>query len=93
MIRINHGTNHYIRKDWPQRKNFIPGLKNIFDKPLVDAKRCLSSSISHQAGVYKITLKAVNKDDDSFKSRNTTWFGKFEDILFISPEHKHLKSV
>ena len=42
--------SHYIKKNRPVRKNFVPGQKNVAHEPLVDPTKIFLASFSHKAG-------------------------------------------
>ena len=52
---------HYIKKKWPIRKTLDPGIKNIPMKNLVDPKKSVSSTASHQVRFYKTICQGITK--------------------------------
>lgn len=51
---------HYVRKEWPARKSFIIGEKNIINKSLVDPADILLPPLHIQLGLFKQLVKALS---------------------------------
>lgn len=53
---------HYVRTEWPKRKNYAVGQKNVQSAPLVDPIKVLLPPLHLKLGLVKNFIKAVNKD-------------------------------
>lgn len=59
---------HYIKKDWPLRKNLEPGSKNILKSSLIPANKVLFPPLHIKLGLVKQFVKAMKTEDsDAFK--------------------------
>ena len=34
-------NKHYVKKEWPKRMSYVPGVKNVSRRPLVDPNNIL----------------------------------------------------
>ena len=60
-------TEHYSRKEWPERRCFVLGTQNVKHYPLVDSEKILLPSLHIKLGLVKQFIKAMNKDGDGFQ--------------------------
>ena len=60
-------TEHYSRKDWPERRFFILGTQNAKHDPLVDSEKILMPPLHIKLGLVKQFVKAMNKDGNGFQ--------------------------
>ena len=59
---------HYVKKVWPARKNFIPGKLNIVNNNLVPIKKVLLPPLHIKLGLMKQFVVAMRKDNsEAFK--------------------------
>ena len=59
--------SHYVKKVWPQRKSFEPGIKNVHYPPLVDPQKILLPLLHIKLGLMKNFVKALDKEKPGFK--------------------------
>ena len=64
-------TEHYSRKDWPERRFFIPGTQNVKLDPLVDSEKILMPPLHIKLDLVKQFVKAMNKDGNGFQHIST----------------------
>ena len=57
---------HWKRKTWPERGEFIVGEKNIMKSPLIDPNNVLLPSRHIKLGLMKRFVKALNKEGECF---------------------------
>lgn len=62
---------HYFQKKWPARDKLTPGECNVKSSPLVDPKNVLLPPLHIKLGLMKNFVKALNKDDQSFRFLQT----------------------
>ena len=60
-------SEHYIRKEWPKRNQFVPGCQNVKYTPLVASENILMPPLHIKPGLVKQFVKALNKDGDAFQ--------------------------
>lgn len=60
-------SEHWTRKNWPQRSNLLPGEKNVKYEPLVSPSNVLLPPLHIKLGLMKQFVTALNKDSDCFK--------------------------
>lgn len=58
---------HWIRKEWPRRIEMILGGKNIQNSNLIEPKRVLLPPLHIKFGLMKQFVKALDKENKSFK--------------------------
>ena len=58
---------HYVKKDWPERTEFVPGSYSMKQLPLVDPQNILLSPLHIKLGLMKNFVKALDKDGEAFK--------------------------
>jgi hypothetical protein len=58
--------SHYVVKQWPKRKQHIPGQKNIIHPALVDREKKCLPPLHIKLGLMKNFVKAMNKDGHGF---------------------------
>ena len=62
----SHDTaEHYVRKDWPARGSYIPGIANIQSVPLVEPKDVLMPPLHIKLGLMKNFVTALGKSNSS----------------------------
>ena len=62
---------HYFQKKWPTRDALTPGKSNVKSSPLVDPKNVLLPPLHIKLGLMKNFVKALNKENRSFKFLQT----------------------
>ena len=60
-------NRHFLRKDWPTRSTLTLGTCNVKSSSLVDPKNILHSPLHFKHDLTKHLVKALNKDNPSFK--------------------------
>jgi hypothetical protein len=83
-------SNHYVRKEWPARQEFIPGVKNIVHLPLVDPSKIILPPLHIKLGLMKNFVKAMKKDAPGFlylqKKFSTISDAKLKAGVFTGPQ-------
>lgn len=84
--------NHYIRKQWPPRQNYIPGTKSISHESLVNPQRVFLPPLHIKLGLMKIFVKALDREGLAFlhlrnKFKNLSE-AKVKEGVFIGPQIK-----
>ena len=59
--------NHWIKKEWSQRKALTPGNKNVLKESLVDPRKVLLPPLHIKLGLMKQFVKALSKEGECFK--------------------------
>ena len=82
--------SHYVVKDWPPRRELVPGHKNVAHDPLVDPKNILLPPLHIKLGLMKNFVKAMNKQSDAFKHLRQKFprisDAKIKEGIFIGPQ-------
>ena len=60
-------TEHNSRKEWAERRFFVPGTRNVKHDPLVDLEKILLPPLHINLSLVKQFIKAMNKDGDGFQ--------------------------
>ena len=60
-------TEHWIKKDWPRRKELISGYLNVLAPPLVEHSKNMFLPLYIKLGITKQFVKALEEDGDCFK--------------------------
>ncbi|GBN13446.1 hypothetical protein AVEN_116186-1 [Araneus ventricosus] len=58
---------HYIKKVWPKRQLFIPGVKNEENEPLVASEKILLHPLHIKLGLMKNFVKAMDCGGSGFQ--------------------------
>lgn len=81
-----------IRKQWPPRKKFIPGTKNISHKPLVNPQCVFLPPLHIKLGLMKIFVKALDREGVAFLHLRNKFKhlseAKVKEGVFIGPQIK-----
>ena len=56
-------AEYYVRRDWPARGSYIPGIANIQSVPLVEPKDVLMPPLYIKLGLMKNFVKALEKSN------------------------------
>lgn len=59
-------SEHWIRREWPARTDWIPGTKNILHQSLVPINKLLLPPLHIKLGLMKQFVKALDKNKDCF---------------------------
>ncbi|CAK8691493.1 unnamed protein product [Clavelina lepadiformis] len=59
-------TEHWEQDQWPERKEFTPGGKNIRNQPLVDPSKVLLPPLHIKLGLMKQYVKSLDKHGACF---------------------------
>jgi hypothetical protein len=85
---------HYVKKDWPERTEFVPGSHSIKQLPLVDPKNILLPPLHIKLGLMKNFVKALDKDGEAFKYLAKEFphisDAKLKAGIFIGPQIRQL---
>ena len=60
-------SEHWVRKVWPERKEFPIGQKNVINEPLVDPQKILLPPLHIKLGLMKKSVKALDKEGRCFR--------------------------
>lgn len=87
-------SSHYIRKDWPLRKELIPGSKNVLTEPLAHRDQILLPVLHLKLGLVKNFVKKLQKDGGAFAYLKTLFpelsEGKIKEGVFVGPQIRKL---
>ena len=88
---------HYVEKNWNPRQNLVPGIKNVSQRPLVDAQKVLLPPLHIKLGLIKNFVKGIvkyNKDGEGLAYLRSKFPGisdaKIKEGVFIGPEIRDL---
>jgi hypothetical protein len=83
-------TQHYLRKEWPQRQSPIPGQKNITHPPLVSSDAIILPPLHIKLGLVKNFVKAMDRNSDAFRHLKTLFprvsDAKIKEGIFVGPQ-------
>lgn len=87
-------SQHYIKRDWPPREDFQPGASNVRYHPLVPVSRILLPPLHIKLGLIKQFVKALNKDEETFK-KIRLMFPKLSEAkiaqgIFVGPQVRQM---
>ena len=86
--------NHYVKKEWEKRSNFIPGSKNIRHTPLIEPSKYLLLPLHIKLGLMKQFVKALDKEQDCFRylqeKFSTISDAKLKEGIFDGPQIRRL---
>nr|XP_043069076.1 uncharacterized protein LOC122321970 [Drosophila bipectinata] len=60
-------SNHYKKKNWPERKSLEPGSPNVLKAPLVDVSKILVPPLHLKLGLMTQFVKALDKTGKCFE--------------------------
>lgn len=82
--------DHYIKKDWPVRTEYIPNKMNVKNNPLIDQKNVILPPLHIKLGLMKNFVKALDKDGPAFKYLKTIFpnlsDAKIKEGIFVGPQ-------
>jgi hypothetical protein len=85
---------HFIKKQWPKRKNLTPGKKNVTCKPLVDRKKVYLPPLYIKLGLVKNVVKAMDRDGQVFLHLQRKFprinDAKIKEGIFTGPQIREL---
>lgn len=85
---------HWSVKVWPQRRNLLPGTKNILHEPLVERQKILLPPLHIKLGLMKQFVRALPQDGPCFKylSKKFPFItqDKLKAGIFVGPQIKKL---
>lgn len=85
---------HYRIKQWPQRKEGIPGQKNISHPALVDEHKIFLPPLHIKLGLIKNFVKSMRADGDGFKYLRQKFphisEAKIKEGIFVGPQIREL---
>lgn len=85
---------HYIKKHWPERKQYIAGEKNIKNVPLIDKKKIILPPLHIKLGLMKNFVKAMDKEGRGFQYLQEQFpsltYAKIKEGIFIGPQIRKL---
>nr|XP_043069770.1 uncharacterized protein LOC122322224 [Drosophila bipectinata] len=83
-------SNHYKKKNWPERKSLEPGSPNVLKAPLVDVSKILVPPLHLKLGLKTQFVKALDKTGKCFeyiaKKMPTLSVAKLEAGIFDGPK-------
>lgn len=74
----SRASNHYDRREWPLRKFFEIGKRNVVKIPLVGADKIILPPLHLKLGYMKQFVKRLDKDSEAFLHLKAT-FPKLSD--------------
>lgn len=84
--------NHFIRTEWPQRKEFVPGEKNVSQEPLVNPQDVFLPPLHIKLGLMKVFVKALSKERKAITYLRSMFprlsEAKIKEGVFIGPQIK-----
>jgi hypothetical protein len=87
-------SEHWTRKVWPARVSFVPEVKNIVCKSLIDPSKVLLPPLHIKLGLMKQFVKAIDKEGDCFKYILQKFPGlsyeKVKEGFFVGPQIRKL---
>lgn len=83
-------AQHYKKKVWPKRSNFVPGERNIQNSSLVDPMNVLLPPMHIKLGLMKNFVKSLDKEGHGFSYLRKI-FSKMSDAklkegVFVGPQ-------
>ena len=85
---------HYVVKDWPQRTNLTPGIKNVQHLPLVDSQNILLPPLHIKLGLIKNFVKALDWESEAFLYLRSAFpllsDAKIKEGIFVGPDIRRL---
>jgi hypothetical protein len=88
--------SHYVRKVWPMRSTYVPGVKNIVQIPLVDPKKILMPPLHIKLGLVKNFVKAMDREGRGFTYLREKFplisEAKIKEGIFVGPQIRELMS-
>lgn len=85
---------HYHRRDWPQRTEFLVGKNNVKWEPLIDPRKVLMPPLHLKLGLMKQFVTALDKESAAFRYLQD-FFPKLSEAkvkagVFIGPQIKRI---
>lgn len=81
---------HYKKKIWPKRNEFVPGKANILNAPLVDPKNVILPPLHIKLGLMKNFVKSMDKNGNGFlylrKAFPRMSDAKVNEGVFVGPQ-------
>ena len=88
--------NHFMRREWPSRSNFLPGTFNVKSRPLVDAHKILLPPPHIKLGLVKQFVKGISIDGSAFLFLREKFprvsDAKLKAGIFVGPQIRELFS-
>ena len=86
--------NHWIKRDWPLRKSFTPGSRNILHRALFDRSNAILSRLIIKLGLVKQFVIVLIKEGACFKYIQEKFpyksAKKVKESVFVGPQFKKL---
>lgn len=83
-------SEHYIKKDWPMRTNFIPGQRNVSENPLVEPNNIILPPLHIKLGLIKNFVKAMDRNGEGFLYLKSIFprlsEAKLKEGIFVGPD-------
>ena len=87
-------SRHYETLDWPSRKEFVVGEKNVKYQPLVSQDKVLMPPLRIKLGLIKQFVKALDHNSEAFQYLQTVFpklsEAKVKGGIFVGPQVKKL---
>ena len=87
-------SHHYNQKEWPARKEFVPGRFNVQLAPLVDPQKIYLPPLHIKLGLFKNFVKAMDSTGNGISYLRQKFPSKSEvkvkAVVFIGPEIRNL---
>ena len=84
-------AEHYVRRDWPARGSYIPGIANVQSVPLVEPKNVIMPPLHIKLRLMKNFVKALGKSNSSGLTCLCKKFPKIHEAklkegIFVGPQ-------
>ena len=83
-------TEHYVRKEWPPREQFMLGTHSVKASPLVDAQKVLLPPLHIKLGLMKNFVKRLDSNGAAFKYLAEKFpeisEAKLKEAIFVGPQ-------
>ena len=60
-------AQHFIRKEWPPRKDLVPGVCNVLNEPLVSREKILLPPLHIKLGLVKQFIKGLDNNSEALR--------------------------
>jgi len=89
-------NKHYIKKECPKQKSYVPRVKNVFRRPVVDPNNILLPHLHIKLGLFKNFVKTTNKSGEDFNYFKQLFLkisaAKINEGIFVGPDIRKLLS-
>ena len=87
-------SEHFVKKQWPSREQFVPGAHSVKCAPLVDSSKIVLPALHIKLGLMKAFVKGLDKNHAGFKYLSEKFpeisDAKLKEGIFIGPQIRKL---